>query len=350
MPKLTNRHSLPAALVRFAERTAYSSGGSFRTVSSLLLPPRMAVLLDRHRHEISEDVADRCYSLLGTAVHEVARNYSSASIMSAIGDLIRDLRIDVEVRQYSFSNRLERIGEMIREEALSFGDVLREKRWAMKVKVGSKELSFSGQTDELEVDGGVLYDWKVTTVDAVTKFGRKQEWEERANLYILLLHENGIAIKKVIYIPVFRDWERRRAALEPEYPKSMFGQVELPIWPIEKTRQFLLDRLRLHVEAERTLPLCTAEERWAAGGWRVEDKITGRAKPGGSRFETREQMIAWLVDAKPINFRIVEASKPRRCAEGWCPVAQFCEQWKKDPSNPANHPVGPSGLPIIPGG
>ena len=49
----------------------YSSGKSNYSVTTLLSPPRIRLLKMKHNEELTEDVSDRIWTLLGQSVHTI---------------------------------------------------------------------------------------------------------------------------------------------------------------------------------------------------------------------------------------------------------------------------------------
>src|ERR1041384_3875976 len=64
--RITNNLNLPMPLVAAVRNDKYSPGRSDYTTSQLAgTPPRQFALKRKHWHELTEDVADRIYSLSG---------------------------------------------------------------------------------------------------------------------------------------------------------------------------------------------------------------------------------------------------------------------------------------------
>ncbi len=67
----TNRANLPDAIVAAVVNDAYTKGNAEISVTGLLKPPRQAVLEAKHQDEITQDVSERVWSLLGQSVHSI---------------------------------------------------------------------------------------------------------------------------------------------------------------------------------------------------------------------------------------------------------------------------------------
>ena len=72
MATITNLHNLPAAVVAAVQNDPYVGGGDIST-TKLIDSPRIRVLSAKHKDNISVDVSERVWALLGQAVQrEVA--------------------------------------------------------------------------------------------------------------------------------------------------------------------------------------------------------------------------------------------------------------------------------------
>ena len=68
--KYTNKLNLPQPLVSAIVNDKYDSGTSDISVTSLLKPYQLRAL-ERHHDKLTEDIADRIWSLLGQVIHGI---------------------------------------------------------------------------------------------------------------------------------------------------------------------------------------------------------------------------------------------------------------------------------------
>ena len=133
--KYTNKHNIPIEIIRAVENDSYSKGDSVKSVTGLLQPPQISILSEHHHEELTADISERIWILLGQSVHTI----------------------------------LERANEgkegTLTEERM-FGEV---GGW-----------SISGQTDSIALDEGILKDYKVTSVWNVVNALQhgKPEWKK----------------------------------------------------------------------------------------------------------------------------------------------------------------------------
>lgn len=230
---LTNRMGLPEAIVRAVQNDPYSRGASRISVTSLITPPYQRLLKERHADELSEDVADRIYALVGQVGHGILER--------AYPELHTE-----EARAMTVEQCLATHGRAVERRLFS---VIED--WIV-----------SGQFDELAVEAGgnCLMDYKFTSVYAVMG-ETKQEWEYQLNFLRLLAIREGINVHRLRIIAILRDWSKGKSKNGGDYPVSQVVPVDIPVWPVEITEQRMRERVLAH-KAE-TPPPCTDEERWA---------------------------------------------------------------------------------------
>ncbi len=222
---ITNKLNLPEVFYNAVKNDGYNPGDSDITVTQLKDPPRMIALRKQFAGELSEDCADRGYALLGQAVHAI----------------------------------LERAAE---PEAIT------EHRYYSEV-LGWK---LGGQIDHLK--NGILTDFKVTS-SYVAKghvSGEKNDWHCQLNALAYLLRKNDVGIKELQVFTLLRDWSKLEVLRDNSgnYPRYQVQTIKIPLWSPQKARGWVFERVGLHQQALKELPLCTAEDRWKRGDkWAV---------------------------------------------------------------------------------
>jgi hypothetical protein len=231
----------------------------------------------KHAAEIVEDAADRIFSLLGQATHTILERAAADHCI-------------VEKRFF-----VERLG------------------WKV-----------SGQVDLIDLNDGILADFKVTSRHVVGPIKPEHEFQLNANK--LLAEENGVTgIKRLEIIAILRDWSLMRVGREKDYPKSQVAVIRSPIWPKAAAEAFLLERIKAHQYPNP--PLCTAEERWQKPErYAVLKKGAKRAVKLYDDAKMAANHVATLGNGAKVELR---PSEPTRCMH-YCNVAQFCsfgKQW-----------------------
>ena len=272
---LTNVFDLPQALVDAVRNDPYTGGGDI-SVTKLIDSPQRRVLLKEYKASIVEDVTERIWSLLGQAVHTILERANKSDV--------------VEERLYS--------------------DV---DGW-----------SLSGQFDRMDLRGATLDDYKCTSTYKVMMSDMK-DWERQLNVLRWLAHQNGYTVEKLRIIAILRDWRKADSKHKQGYPKQPVVTIDIPVWPLEETYQYIRTRISIHQAAEQGLITgCSDEERWYTG------TTYALKKEGGKRaikvVERKEELGSTIPDGTFIEER---PGLYRRCAE-YCEVSNFCEQYKPD--------------------
>ena len=275
----TNQLGLPEPIARAVRNDSYDPGEKTDfSVTTLIGPPRIRVLRKRYRDELTEDVADRLYSLLGQSVHTILERAATEGALA-------------EVRLYA--------------------------------KVDG--LVISGQLDHAVFfkDQGLLQDYKLTSIWTDPK---KPEWVQQINMLAWLLRANKYNVTKGQIVPIYRDWSKARARREKDYPQHQSKLVDIELWPDYEVLRFVRERIKLHVEAEtEKLPECTSEERWYRGEkFAVMKKGNKRAV---KLFDFRNEAEAFIADGRfALHYLEVRPGENVRCQD-FCQVAEKCSQW-----------------------
>jgi hypothetical protein len=271
--KLTNKLHLPQAIVDAVKNDPYTKGSAHISITGLISPPRIRVLSEKHFEDLEEDVSDKIFVLLGQVMHGI----------------------------------LERANT----EALS------EERFYVEID----GMLISGQLDAY-YENGLIQDYKLVSLYSV-KDGVKPEYEQQLNCYAELLRKNGKKVTKLELVCILRDWSKGKAHDET-IPQQQVIKLDVPLWPAKKAQSFLKERVRLHKEAQTTLPECTDEERWS-----TPDKYAVMKK-GASRSlkNHNEKTLADIHATQVGGFVELRPGRNARC-EDYCPVSNFCNQYQR---------------------
>jgi hypothetical protein len=243
----------------------YRKSGTF-SATGLLSPTQIVVLKNEHRDEITMDVSDGMFMLLGNIVH----------------DLLGRTQTD----------------NALQEEEL-------------RATVGG--IVLSGRPDLLDEEQ-TLSDFKVTSVWSFL-LSDKPDWDGQLNIYAALYRANGFEPKRLQIVGLLRDWTRRRVG-EDNYPPAAMITRQIPIWPKALYNKEFVD--------------CTDTERWHRDRcWAVKKRTNKRASKLFHDEEEAEIYMNKLKETKKgdwiIEYRPGEST---RC-ESFCDVSKWCKQYKE---------------------
>lgn len=283
--KITNKHNVPETLVALASRDYYSKGRADYSVTEIISPPRIQRLRREHHENMEQDVSDMLWQLLGSALHVVAER-------GVADNHITEERIIADI-----------------------GDV---------------KLSGAIDIQRVTDEGIIITDYKFTSAWALRQ--DKPEWEAQQNIYAWLVEK--VKGKKVIGVQIcalIRDWSRREASVKADYPQAPIQVLELPLWPLEKTEEYIKERIEAHrmskVQADwgDELPPCSDDDRWVRET-KFAVKREGR-KTAIRVFDTQHE--ADELAEKEKGYVEVRKGEAIRCTGNFCGVAQWCNQYQQ---------------------
>ena len=295
---ITNKHNLPEAFVNFAKKDTYSRGQADISVTSLIDAPRVRMMKEQYKEEISFDVIDNIWALFGTAVHHILESAKSET-------LVKEERLFVDIDGWTLSGAIDQ--------------------------------------QEIDDDGINIIDYKVTSVWSVIY--DKQAWHEQLNCYAHLVEMNkDKPVKSLKICAILRDWQQRDARNKDNYPQAPIVLVYIPLWSFNERDVYVRSRMALHRSAsdmvtvmkdsdlpvDAFFPKCTDTERWSQPEkWAVMLKGNKKAKKVfGTKEDAEEFINTEKFDKKPyLEYR---KGEPKRCTGNYCSVADICHQWKEE--------------------
>jgi len=292
---ITNNFKLPDVVVSALTQDDYTKGKSNRSVTQLIDSPQVAVLARENADNIEQDAVDFLWSRFGTSVHSMFE----------------------EATKYS--------GGVVSEKRM-FAEVL---GWTISGAVDLQELTDKGR---------IVSDYKVTSVWSV--IFAKQEWHNQLNCYAWLIRKSELAVvKELRIIAIIRDWQRRRAGEDANYPQSPITVINIPLWSNKKQDQYVEERVRLHQEAEfkrltgEEIGECTQGETWKKDdSYAVMKKGRKRAVRVLSSQEDADEFID-AISIEPEKHNVeVRKGEATRCIQNWCRVNEWCPQFSKEVS------------------
>ena len=284
--KLTNNYGLPQTFVNVLHRSPYTKGKAHLSATELLSSPRITQLRKLHWNDLEEDVADKFFAIMGTAVHSVLE-------LGKEENHVVEQRLHANVDGYDISGAID--------------------------------------LQVIDPDGISITDYKTTGAWAV--MNPKPDWEQQLNIYAWLVEKvKKVPVKQVQIVAIIRDHNKREAKYKEGYPPAPIKIIDIPLWSFEERDSFIKNRIKLHADAHfaietgADLPLCTPDEMWEKPTVYAVRKIGNlRAK---SLHDTKGKAEAAIEElGKGYEIEVREGERTR-CAD-YCQVRDFCGQWKE---------------------
>lgn len=276
--KLTNKHNLPEVLVSAIENDPYTKGDADISVTQLIDSSQVRFLRQKHPDR-EADVSDMVWAFFGQSVHAMLERIPESEGM------LREQRVSTKIDDKVLSGAIDLI-------------------YTKKIPVVTQR---------------VLADYKVTSVWSVI-YG-KPEWNRQLNVYRWLWEkEGGSPIDSLQIITFLRDWQKSKAG--DNYPVAPICTVDIPMWDMDKTEQYVRNRLKRHFS---DFPSCTDQEMWKKEDtWALMKK--GRKSAVKLFKSEKEIQDAYNQYGGPDNFIQHRKGRFTRC-EDYCDVSQWCKQF-----------------------
>ena len=278
--QITNRFNLPGPIVKAVVNDPYTKGGADYSATELIAPVQQTILKHRYYSQLSEDVADRIWSLLGQCAHTVLE------------------RADVK--------------NALQEERI-FADMM------------GKQISGAADLYHNET----ISDYKVTTVWTAIKGNRRAEWTAQLNILAYLFGTLGFEVKALQVVAIYRDWSATEAARYADRYPPKAECLSMELWTKDTQMKFICERLMALIEAEDKtddeLPICSDEEMWAkADQWAVKKIGAQRSTKNCDSKEEAETVLA--SQKKPADYEIQLRSGEHTRCDKYCISSTFCSQ------------------------
>lgn len=283
--KLTNKYGIPQTIINVLERPTYSKGRAHISATQLLNSPKIVSLTKKFEDEIEQDASDMVWSLFGSAIHNVLEHGKD-------DNHVVEQRLHAEHDGWHISGAID--------------------------------------LQVINPEGRDIKDYKTTSAWAV--MNEKKDWEEQLNIYAWLVEKVlKVPVTSLGIVAIIRDWSRREAASKDAYPPAPIKELPIKLWTFEEREAFIDRRIALHsscdfaIETGGDLPECTPEEMWEKPTvWAVRKKGNVRAK---ALYES-EKLALEALEILGKDFEVeVRLGERTRCAN-FCPVSQYCEQYR----------------------
>jgi hypothetical protein len=291
---LTNKYQADEAIVAAVANDSYDyKDAGDASITALSVPAQIRVLRKRYWDRLTEDVSDRLASLRGQVAHGIVERSGQKNFWS-------EKRIGMMVNGWKITGRPDKV-----EAVLLRGHNLTDFKFP-----SLKSFRYSFQRDK----------------------GMKPEYLPQGNGYRRLLWEQKVEIEEIKFKPTILEWSPKDAVTVKDYPDRPFFNFDIPIWSMQETDAWILDRVKYHQASESLpdakLPPCTDDDMWGSGeAWAVKKEGKKNAVRHGVK-ETQAEAEAMVADLGEDHYVEHRPSVKVRC-EWYCSAKPFCQQYKK---------------------
>lgn len=287
---ITNKLNLPQPFVD-AATSSHEYVPHRYSVTELLGGTCEAVLKRRHQGEGEEDVADRVWAILGTAVHKVL------------------------------------------QEAEASPDQLQENWMSVQLDGDLQGYQLSGIFDLYDDSTGTVTDYKTCSVWK-TQVGDFDDWRKQTLMYCWMLQRLGFDAWNGEIVAIMRDHNMRKAKTEKDYPKHPVMRLswnfsEADMKGIEREiRTWFTSVMEAEGIPDDMLKECSPDRRWhKADKWAVMRRGQKKAVKLFDDKKGAYEFMDWLAD-QPSNkgrglYVEFRQGEDTRC-QSYCPVAHWC--------------------------
>ena len=253
-------------------------------VTTLLAPTQLSVLQRRHFDELSEDISDMTNLIFGTALHNEIKRYDKTEYS--------EFYLNYEIKDgYRLSGQI---------------DLYDEKNFEI-------------------VDYKTAGSWKIMKQDF-------DDWFKQGAMYAWLLLKNGKIVEKCRFIAFIKDFSKSKSKYTKDYPKEPIYVYEFKITSsvLQDIEKYIYKKFDEIIGSENKkdheLVNCSNKETWYTG-----DKFAVM-KQGSSRaqkiFDTNNEASNYISEKKQSGLYIEKRTGSHRRCDEFCPVRQFCSQYK----------------------
>lgn len=357
--EITNTKGLPEPFVQAISFNDFLPAGNLSAYRAQE-PPQITRL--KKLNKIEEDVSDKIWTLLSRTLVQVVENgvdsarhrRSFTNVIQMISDIANDeLNEEVKAVLHETIGRLDKISA----EYIPADDryLLRQ---SFSIKVTTPFTIFKGTENEQNLSGTmyvfdtipmydtvdkILYYPRICNVFHAEKPEMRDTWVRESNVQAAILRANGFEVSAIKAIMLFKDWNQGRAEADIDgktgYPQKQVEVISLPVNNPDKVNKFITARVAQHLRLEHgDIAKCSPSDRWetATEYAVVRPASTRLAKETVvKRTFTETEANTWLAKHRDRYTNGIVKKKPgrsKRC-EGYCPVAQYCPQWKEIKAN-----------------
>jgi hypothetical protein len=333
---ITNKYNLPQTLYDAIKYDSHKVAGDI-SVSQLIDSPQIRLL--RKSHDVEEDVVDRLWALLGTAVHNVLEranisDYKRRAFMVVAEEL-------EAIGKQGDNQKVINAAKFIRIMMDEFFPELKQRYMYEQTlwwKIGEETLY--GTLDLYEKATKTLFDYKVTSVYKYLYPESRRAWDIQTNTYAWLLRKNGFEVDHIKIVAIFRDHTKPKYSVSGDYPQEKILEIPIQVVAQDRMTKYVESRMRLHeIAFKEGKSACSGHERWAeADAYAIMAannptralRVLDSAEAAEAEMKSRQhkhQTTTLYIEKR--------LGQNKRC-EKYCNVAHVCPQYaaylKNNPS------------------
>lgn len=331
---LTNKYNFPKTIVDACAIDTHRVAGTI-SVTQLIDGPQVRILKKLHDYE--EDVSEKLYALMGTALHHILERANMPEIRKRAFILTADtiMREGEKVAQTD-----EKRGKQLQAAAdyifklipIFFPELGTRYIFEKTMQISFDGMDLYGTFDLYDKETGILYDYKFCSVYAWIFPESRKKWKQQVNIYASMLIKEGFPVNGIRVMAFFRDWSDSARMRNKDYPESQLMEIPIELRKVEEIDAFISKRLELHRQAEEgNVPDCTGNDRWASAD-QFAVMFTG-GKKAHRLFDNMELATTYVDENAHKNTKSMwiqnRLGKSVRC-EKFCAVSKFCPQYKKE--------------------
>lgn len=269
-------------LCRIADYLSYiPEKNSYASITMLNNPARIVHLQKRYGHELYEDPSDVVWRIMGSAVHDVMHrglgfgeiDKEKVTFANRVCHVIESIKISEDITKDKhkalYADAFERILHEFSDytSAISAIDRTFLQRYIAEERLSTSVcgVNISGSNDIYDIRDKKIIDYKTTGVDKVL-IGNYEEWIQQLNGYAFLRRSHNFEVEALEVNVLLRDWMRRRAKWDRDYPKHSLLVISLPIWSFETQQEFFETKVSHLLKYENVpdddIPICESRDRW----------------------------------------------------------------------------------------
>jgi hypothetical protein len=313
--KYTNKDnvSLPLAVWLMHDEYDYDKRDNVISATALLKPLRALILIEQYKDsDKTVDIMSLVSARMGSAIHAIAEKaWTNRHNISKALEALQVANLDSKIV-------INPSTDLVKEDEIP---IYVEQRHEKEVD----DYIISGKYD-LIVDGTVS-DYKSTSVWSYIFDSNALKYTQQASIYKWLVPDR-ITDNNVHIQYIFTDWSASQAMRDSSYPQTRVLTKEYPIWPVEQTKHFISEKIKLLKQykdsPQEDLPECTKEELWESETKYKYYKNPAKMARATKNFDTLDEANVRLANDGGVGTVVTVPGEVKACR--YCEVSDICKQ------------------------